>query len=164
MIVKCKNCEKKFEKRQTEINRSKNHYCSRRCAAIVNSTGRNKKTKKCENCNELILSNRKKCPKCIENFKPVDYTLSEAIYDKHHKSSAFALVRTRARTIAKNLGMNKCKKCGYDKHVEIAHIKPISSFPLDTKISEINNSKNLMPLCPNCHWEFDHQDKKWHNT
>jgi 5-methylcytosine-specific restriction endonuclease McrA len=157
MFVKCRNCGKKFEKRQTEINRSSNHYCSRSCAATMNNKGRNKKTKQCKICGEFILSNRQKCPDCIKNAKPPDYTLKDAIYEKHHKSSAFALVRSRARTIAKNANLHTCSRCGYDKHVEIAHIKPISSFSLDSKLSEINHLDNLLPLCPNCHWEFDHE-------
>jgi len=161
MLVKCKNCGKEHDKTQTEINRSKNHYCSRSCAAIYNNKNPNrktkKKTKKCKICTQLILSNRQKCPDCIKNSKPPDYTLKDVIYEKHHKSSAFALVRSRARTIAKNANLNTCSRCGYNKHVEIAHIKPISSFPLDSKFSEINHLDNLLPLCPNCHWEFDHK-------
>jgi 5-methylcytosine-specific restriction endonuclease McrA len=83
-------------------------------------------------------------------------TLKEAIYEKHHKSSAFALIRTRARAEGKKLGFTKCCKCGYDKHIEVAHIKPISSFSEEVMISIINSKENIMPLCPNCHWEYDH--------
>ena len=46
--------------------------------------------------------------------------------------------------------------CGYDKHVEICHIKSIGSFPTDTIVSDINSLDNLLSLCPNCHYEFDH--------
>lgn len=45
--------------------------------------------------------------------------------------------------------------CGYDKHVEVCHIKPISEYDLDIKVSEINHKSNIHILCPNCHWEFD---------
>ena len=83
-------------------------------------------------------------------------TLSEAIYDKHHRSSAYALIRTRARSIAKKLVLDTCEKCGYDKHVEIAHKRGISTFEGDTLISVINSNENLMALCPNCHWEYNH--------
>jgi hypothetical protein len=161
MFVKCQNCKKKFQKQESQIKKSPNHYCSRSCAAIKNNQNPNrrikKKTKKCKICGELIYSSRQKCPNCIKNTIAPDYTLQDAIYSTHHKSSAFALVRSRARSVAKSLGMNKCIHCGYDKHVEIAHIKPISSFDLGTKISKINHKNNIIPLCPNCHWEFDHQ-------
>lgn len=49
----------------------------------------------------------------------------------------------------------KCSNCGYDKHVEVCHIKSISSFNNESKISEINDISNLILLCPNCHWELD---------
>jgi hypothetical protein len=157
MIVKCLNCKKKFEKRKCDAARSPNHYCSRSCAAISHNKNPNrntkKKTKKCKICGELIYSSRQKCPICIENFIPPDYTLKEAIYDQHHRSSAFALVRSRARNVAKQLGLNQCSHCGYDKHVEIAHIKAIKDFSLNT------HPTNIIALCPNCHWEFDHKDR-----
>lgn len=49
----------------------------------------------------------------------------------------------------------KCHICGYDKHVEVAHIKAVSEFSDDTLISEINSIDNLIGLCPNHHWEYD---------
>ena len=99
-----------------------------------------------------------RCQACIDARTPKDITLGEAmaLYSKHHRSSAFALVRTRARSIAASLGMKSCENCGYSKHVEIAHIKPVSSFPLSARISEANSRENIKALCPNCHWEFDH--------
>ena len=52
-----------------------------------------------------------------------------------------------------------CERCGYDKHTEIAHIRPISDFPVDTPLKVVHDRKNLMNLCPNCHWEFDNLGK-----
>lgn len=85
-------------------------------------------------------------------------TLADAVnlYSIHHRSSAYALVRSRARQAVKELGYKECVKCGYNKHVEIAHIKPIASFDFSTLVSVINSPGNLIPLCPNCHWEHDH--------
>lgn len=50
----------------------------------------------------------------------------------------------------------KCELCGYDKHIEVAHIKSVSSFGDDATIREIDNINNLIGLCPNHHWEYDH--------
>ena len=52
--------------------------------------------------------------------------------------------------------ITKCMKCPYDKHIEVAHIKAIKDFPLDTPINIVNAEENILLLCPNCHWEFDH--------
>lgn len=48
-----------------------------------------------------------------------------------------------------------CVVCGYNNHVEVAHIKSVSSFTDNTPVSEINDISNLIALCPNHHWEYD---------
>jgi hypothetical protein len=35
-------------------------------------------------------------------------------------------------------------------------MRSLTSFPLDTPIAVVNDLDNLVGLCPNCHWEFDH--------
>lgn len=129
-------------------------FCSRSCAATVNNKLKPKriaKVRNCLRCGCQVPKSRTVCEDCLH---PKDITLGEAIYTKHHQSSAFALVRSRARVVVK--GWEKtCKHCGYSKHVEVCHIKAISEYPLDTKLSVINNPANLLLLCPNCHWEFD---------
>ena len=52
-------------------------------------------------------------------------------------------------------GCPSCAKCGYDKHVELCHIKDIANFDDDSLLSEVNSRNNIIQLCPNCHWEFD---------
>jgi hypothetical protein len=143
----CTNCN-------TETTNPK--FCSKSCAAkYTNKTPKRKKTKVCKTCSNKIRSCLTYCSTCWEQKIPADVTLGEAIYMKHHQSSAFALVRSRARQIAKDNNMFSCENCNYNKHVEIAHIKPISSFDKNTLLSVINSLSNLKALCPNCHWEFD---------
>lgn len=68
----------------------------------------------------------------------------------------YSAINSNARTLQKYYEKEKsCKNCGYDKHVEVAHIKAIADFPDNSLISEINAKDNLVYLCPNCHWEFD---------
>lgn len=148
--MKCLNCNKET------VNPK---FCSKSCAAIYNNKKfpKRKKISKCIECGQLVTSRRKYCQDClIKKQKESDNkTLEEVMYDKHHKSSNWALVRSRARVImSKELQI--CCKCGYDKHVEVAHIKPINSFPLTTLVKVVNDKSNLMLLCPNCHWEYDH--------
>ena len=143
-------------------NETKNpKFCSKSCSASYNNKKfpKRKPEHKCIDCGKLISWNRARCQEhyliWVKETEVKDMTLKDAIYKKHHKSSAFALVRSRARRIAKKLGFDKCVNCGYDKHIEVAHIKPISFFSEDVLVSEINSEKNILPLCPNCHWEFD---------
>lgn len=128
-------------------------FCCKSCSAsYTNKTSpKRQKTKECS-CGTLIYADQTKCEECSTFNK--DISLEQAIYKDHHKSSAFALVRSRARSIMKD-HPQVCSCCGYTKHVEVCHIKAISSFPPETMISVINSEANLKLLCPNCHWEFD---------
>lgn len=81
-------------------------------------------------------------------------TIKDYLYEG---SARFQKIRNDARYKCEKAGkLTKCSKCPYDKHVEVAHIKPIKDFPLDTPISVVNAWDNLIILCPNCHWEHDH--------
>jgi len=85
----------------------------------------------------------------------LDKPLSEAIYTKGHMSNKFALVRDHCRRTYEDV-LKTCEKCGYAKHVEFCHIKPLKEFPPTATIREVNARTNILALCPNCHWEFDH--------
>jgi hypothetical protein len=153
MIHKCLNCDKDTKNPK---------FCSCSCSVSYNNKQNPKRhmSKQCCKCSNLVLSNRKYCKDCYitSRFVPnSNITLQQAINMRHHTSSAYALVRTRARTIIQKLGINQCQKCGYSKCVEVCHIKAISKFSKDTLLSTINDPNNLIVLCRNCHWEFDHQ-------
>jgi hypothetical protein len=147
-------------------------FCSRSCAAKYNNKeGRSPKRKPegfCKDCGVPNTKSRSRCRPCYIKWQSDrvltdNVTLEEAVlrYDKHHPSSAFALVRTRARVIMKRSGRyGVCEWCGYDKHTEACHKKGISEFPPQTLLSEINSPDNLMALCPNCHWEHDKLDRR----
>jgi len=131
-------------------------FCSKSCSVTYNNKFKAKRQveNQCKTCSAPVSTRLVYCKSCKKTYG--DCTLREASYTKHHKSSTFAMVRTRARAVASKLGWISCSVCGYDKHIEIAHKKPIASYSLETRISEINHPDNLIALCPNCHWEFDH--------
>ena len=153
MTNKCPECAR-------EHNNPK--FCSRSCSAKHNNRKfpKRKPEGSCKDCGTRINNQRSRCRSCFARWQHErvigdSVTLEEAVarYKKHHKSSAFALVRTRARSIMK--GVKECEWCGYDKHVEVAHRRGISTFTGDTLLSVINKRDNLVALCPNCHWEHD---------
>jgi len=79
------------------------------------------------------------------------------VFEENTFWSARGRLGSNAREILLvNFGLEFCKNCKYDKHVEVCHIIPISEFNDDAYIWEINSPNNLIALCPNCHWEFDH--------
>lgn len=75
---------------------------------------------------------------------------------KNYQSARSAIVK-HAYLVFKQSGKSEvCACCGYDKYVEICHHQSVSSFPDDALIITINDISNLIPLCRNHHWEFDH--------
>lgn len=142
-------------------------FCSMSCAATFNNKKSPKRSKvyhACASCGkEKARPRNKYCKDCFSDRFGADITLQEAMdrYSKHHRSSAFVLVRKRSREYLKTLPPEECvcQHCGYSKHVQVCHIRAVKDFPLNTKISVVNHPDNLLILCPNCHWEYDHPEK-----
>lgn len=156
----CINCK-------SETNNKK--FCSRSCSTSFNNRTTKLKVKnKCISCDNLVSNNRLKyCGKCNINYQ--EFTIGEyrnkaSVKDKH-PSWLHSHIRGFARSWLKHLAKLPCKRCKYDKHVELAHIKGLSEFSDDTKLKDINSENNVIQLCPNCHWEFDNLDRKdfWNN-
>jgi hypothetical protein len=140
-------------------------FCSRACAAKYNNTHFPKrKTKKvCIVCSQPVKSYRhNRCEvhwlqykeNQFKNKTIGEYRMMPSVMNKH-PSWLHAHVRGFARSWLKHLTTQPCRHCGYDKHVELAHITAVSSYHDDVLLSDINSEKNVIPLCPNCHWEFD---------
>jgi uncharacterized protein (DUF488 family) len=148
------------------ITKDAKKFCSRSCAAIYNGSKFPKRSKeklkwpKCFSCeNKTNRKSGKFCSDCIKNKKHYhgkpaeEQTLAEVI--RRTGTNKFDLVRKMAhRLYGKDRGC--CEKCGYENYTEICHIKDIASFSLETKLSTINDSKNIIFLCPTCHWELHH--------
>ncbi len=141
-------------------------FCSRSCAAVYNNKLFHKRQPegKCKTCDKPVITTRVFCSaNCRRIHQSNVYTdtyinktlaeLSREINDQNK----YVKVRTNARMIYQHSGRSQsCFFCQYNRHVEICHIKPISEFSPDTTISIVNHIDNLVALCPNCHWEFDH--------
>lgn len=172
MKVNCKQCQIEFEKSSTEVRKHPNHFCSRSCSAKFNNKGKQHNPPKkriCSKCNNPFFSakeNRKSkllCSNCREKYEQyTDFLKSKTLAEYYelssikgkHPSWRNSHIRALNRSWNKNMVTN-CK-CGYSKHVELCHIKPISSFPETATLGEINSPENIKAMCPNCHWEFDY--------
>lgn len=83
-------------------------------------------------------------------------TKGELLSERKNYQSCRSSIRKLAEKIYTDSNKPlKCAICGYDKHVEIAHIKAVSDFEDSAIIAEINSIDNLIALCPNHHWEYD---------
>ena len=114
-----------------------------------------KKRQYCVDC--LVISNNRKS---IVKKNLVDRTFEEYLSNYKYRDYAnkYTAIRQNGKKVIERSGIKKCcKNCGYDKHVEVCHLKGISEFDKTCLISEINSLDNLVYLCPNCHWEYDHK-------
>lgn len=93
----------------------------------------------------------------LEYNSPIlNMTKGELFGCRKNWQSARTAIRKLADSIFKRSNKpRECAICGYNKHIEIAHIKGVSEFSDDSLVSEINDINNLVALCPNHHWEFD---------
>jgi hypothetical protein len=166
--MKCLNCQEETENPK---------FCCRSCSATyTNKTSPKRiRTRLCavDGCDHLVKDHRSYF--CEEHFylsigerkqKVMNSTIGE-YRDRiknssvnYHASSLHSGIRGLARLWFKDLTNQPCCHCGYSLHVELCHIKAISSFPDEALVSEVNSKDNIVQLCPNCHWEFDNLPRK----
>lgn len=136
-------------------------FCNQSCAATYNNKNRKSKdVYKCTKCGEVIgvgkrFQKRLFCDSCNPNNTDWSKVTLSDVRAKR-KYQPYSRIRGLAKKdYDKSSKPKHCMNCGYKKHYEICHIKAISDFDENTPISTINDLKNLMALCPNCHWEYD---------
>ena len=64
-------------------------------------------------------------------------------------------MRSFNRQWNRDLALKPCEICGYNKHINLCHIKDIASFSDDATLGEVNSPDNIRVMCKNHHWEFD---------
>lgn len=149
----CIGCSLEFQPKENRV-----VYCSKSCAN--RHIPRRKRSKKCKKCDVLIESSRtycsEECSVSYVRYYREDNTLFQLQINCSYPSARWNVIRSLARRKLIDNGRIKCEHCGWDKFFEACHIKPISSFDKSSKLSEVNSLDNLLSLCPNCHWLFDH--------
>lgn len=171
----CNNIIKiKDGQRVSETRRKK--FCNQSCVAKYKNRDKEKvpSSVKCESCGDEVslrqnnnntYIKRKYCDKCLRENRAkskgaetyIGNLTKDQIFNRHTK---YYIGRNRIRSHAQKVFEKSCKNkkciiCGYDKHVDVSHIKGVSDFNGDALISKINSIENLVSLCPNHHWEYD---------
>lgn len=97
-------------------------------------------------------------PSLEESSKILRKTIKELYEESKNIGKVGDCVRKYSRRLYDEYGLpRKCAVCGYDKHIQVAHIKPIyQCLRENITVQEVNSPNNLIGLCPNHHWEFDH--------
>lgn len=161
----CKHCNSIiYVKPNVTVHETKRKYfCNSSCAGTFNNKGTIKNKRNIDNY--CICGNTKKkknnfCKNCSTYINRTERTIGDII----NKNVSYASVKyNRIRELARwFLKLNKiektCKLCDhrmFDNVVETCHIKPITSFSNDTKLSIVNSLDNLIYLCPSHHAMLD---------
>lgn len=136
------------------------HYINGK-AVPATSDYRGIKSKYCV-CGSLIRKNINLCKDCTserrktqadQNYLSTTFgQVKEKYPGKSH--TYYIWIRKGARRLAQRRNMKKvCLHCGYNTYVELCHLRPISGFPDEATMAEINSEENLAYLCPNHHKE-----------
>jgi hypothetical protein len=123
-------------------------FCDSSCCAKYGNEHRKKKVYSCRHCGcDILGCERKSCDECIDARKDI-------VGKKRKKDSNKREIYNHSRRVFRG---GACERCGYSVFTEACHVTPIRSFPGTAMVSEINDNENVLSLCPNCHWEFDHK-------
>lgn len=166
--VKCAECGVTVLKRNTDIARRSLFFCSNTCR-VKGMKGRPRGKQEPRACQECGVSFKhtakhrslKHCESCFngtmnrKNWTLAEYRTRLAVSGKH-PSWKHSLVRVLNREWNKGMTVLPCANCGYSKHVELCHRRAVSDFPDSALLGEVNSPDNVVQLCRNCHWEFDH--------
>lgn len=142
-------------------------FCSRSCAARHTNVSQPKRRKggACRMCQAIIATRATYCTPCWSTrgvgsaselgARTIGEYRRKMSLRGRHPSWLHAYVRGLCRSW--NRGMTKlpCRRCSYSLHVELAHVIALSETPDDTPLRVVNDPSNIIPLCKNCHWEFD---------
>lgn len=147
-------------------------FCNNSCSSsFLNRSENGRKTgrkkgvgKPCKFCGKEVRQRKNRfCDNCSGNLTKT-VTGKYIRFDKATKADIltndtqrYRRIRNHAHYLAKKQGiLDQCQICGYSTHVECAHKKAIRDFPETATIAKINALSNLVGLCRNHHWEFDH--------
>jgi len=154
MIVKCSCCNKEFDKQKSQINKSKNHYCSRSCAAKINNRifkKRNRQIRCCKNC-EIEITGKGKiyCSIKCQNIFQLDNKIKLWQLGKDDGCETNGTVRRYIKKFLLEKRGQKCEECGWNKINLNTNKCPLEIHHKDGNYKN-NKENNLQILCPNCH-------------
>lgn len=159
--VKCTKCTKEFSKQPNQVKKSKNHFCSRSCAATYN----NKKYPKrsinrdhpaCLFCNKDLISINKHTKYCSNQCQ---FDHKHALYierwlngeETGNKGTQKLVVVSRhvKRWLRETRG-NRCQKCRWCEINPVTQKVPVEADHIDGN-AQNTTPENLQLICPNCH-------------
>lgn len=156
----CTHCGRPLDKKPDKRSKTGNVFCNSSCAAKHNNlTPKRKAQHHCKRCGKVIWggSDSGFCGKCYRKRTYIKYKTIAEVAGHRTDANKYTLIRQDARKdYFGSGGERRCLRCGYQRHIQICHIKGVAKFPVETLIKEVNSLDNLVAFCPTHHWEFDH--------
>lgn len=160
----CNKCRYELEVPNPEYQDTPTKLCDD-CGVEINLKKSNNKfrvKKFCKDClrKSKIISLSKMRQKTEVDSKVIVFFENQQISKLYQNGKNWQSVNSTIRKHARKIFLLSdrpkcCQVCGYTNHIEVCHIKRVSSFSKETTINEINELNNLVGLCPNHHWELD---------
>lgn len=157
MIVKCLNCDIKFEKKASEVRKSPRHFCTRSCNASYQNRVKPRRGPEgqCRQCRRPFTTTRVFC----------SATCRAASKRNSPPMTPYESVRAwrqRAKARAVEFLGGKCQNCGYNRCLRALafhHRDPRKKdFGISSRCiswgSMVKELKKCVLLCSNCHMEL----------
>ena len=146
--VKCSYCGIEFNKKPSEVARTKNHFC---CVEHSNLFKQKRVKLKCEYCGieyevRPFEANRNFCSQQCANSASGKKMTGENHPNYKHGYSGKGKSYHRLRAF--DIYEHKCACCGWSRDERILQVHHKDSN------HENNKDENLVILCPNCHWSI----------
>lgn len=141
-------------------NLCKTKFCNKSCAASYNNRVYPKRQASvwpCIRCGKDSPYRRKYCLDCKQLllYRKLE-GLSMGAYKALFSKDSVAYTALRGMAKSRWSGECSCAICGYTNHVQLCHILDLHKIPDDSPAKVAVSRDNLIQLCPNHHWEFDH--------
>jgi hypothetical protein len=162
-LVNCDNCKIQFSKKNSEIEKTTNNFCSHSCSSTFLNKLREPPSRETRNKTSKSLGGSglidKKCKYCNNVFECTKATDKEfcskscaGLYSKRFQwagkfGTPESILDLAKRTVSKIFKRMKvgCSNCGWSEGTcDLHHIR-------GRKIENANDHNNLTLLCPNCH-------------
>jgi len=159
--ILCDNCGKSVQKEARHVRSAlancRRMFCNTSCSASFNNKRHPKRTKKeflCS-CGNRMSKESSQCIVCYrESMVAEDSVTMGELFSRYGKgrhvaASVYALINGRARS--RHSKPSTCDNCTWAYNLVWHHVKPMSEFGPEATVAEVNDRKNLLCLCRNCH-------------